>query len=350
MLSIILPSFNSKEYYRACLKSLLKIKYPNFEVIIVDDGSTDGSFEAIQRIAARDQHLKLIQTLKRRGIPASRNIGIEAAQGDLIAFFDMDMEVTDSWPNELIKVLMEKKDIGAVLPKVMDFHQRNVIQSIGGRMIPYSAWVLVRGLGQIDKGQYEQCEEVSINAAGAIIKKEAVRQLKGFDESLGMFDDLDFGWRLWVAGWRSLSVPKAIIYHWTIKPWTIKHGGLPRVKHEYYQANVIRMMFKNLETDNLMKYLPVALAVFIAKILVNLLKGNTNPLIGTLKAWWGIAVGFPQILKQRQEIQTNRKFPDSRLWGSAFVKGNVFDVYFKSVKKNIEISRVWNLKGEIQTK
>lgn len=347
-LSIVLPSFNSKNYYSACLNSLLKINYPNFEIIVVDDGSTDGSLEAIKKISQKNPRLKVVETLKRKGIPSSRNVGVEVSQGELIAFLDMDMEITETWPNGLIRVLLDKKEVVAVLPKVLDFHQRNIIQTVGGRIIPYSAWVFVRGYGEIDKGQYSEEEEISINAAGAIVKREAVYLLGGFDESLGAFDDLDFGWRLWVAGFRSLVVPQSIIYHWTVKAAGTRHAGSSKMESEYHLANVVRMMIKNLEIGNLVKYLPLAILINLLRVLVNLLRGNVNPFLGLIKAYVTILINLPKILEQRYEVQILRKFGDKRLFGSAFVSGNIFKTYRDVFLKNIEISRSWHLKGAIK--
>lgn len=342
-LSIIIPAFNTHKFYKSCLTSLLEINYPNYEILVVDDGSTDGSFEAIKKMAEKNKRLRVIQTLKRKGIPGSRNLGIEAAKGDLIAFFDMDMEVTDTWPNELIKVLLSRKKNGAVIPKVFDFHKRDIFQSVGGRIIPQTPGPLVRGLGEKDRGQYNKPEKVSINAAGAIIKKEVARELRGYDETLGMYDDIDFGWRMWIHGWESWYVPQAYIYHWTAKPWS-ERPGASKIMHEYYLDNFIRVGLKNFERQNVWRYLPQALAITMVRIMVNLLHGNFVPLVGASKALVVNIFRLPRTLKERAEVQKNRRVSDKKLMGSAFVKGSYLKIYRDHIRASLAKSRFWHEK------
>ncbi len=339
-LSIIIPAFNTKPFYKACLESLLRIDYPDYEIIVVDDGSSDGSFEAIKKIAEKNPQLKLIQTLTRRGIPRSRNIGIEASKGELIAFFDMDMEVTSTWPNELIKVLIRHKDVGGVLPKVLDFHKRKIIQSVGGRIIPQTGGPLVRGLGEKDTGQYDEIEEVSINAAGAIIKKGIAQKLGGYDETLGMYDDIDFGWRMWIYGWRSLYVPAAYIYHWTAKPWSARPGS-SKIEHEYFLDNAVRVIIKNFELKNVIRYLPQALVIMFLRVILNLMRGNLIPLLGATKALLINLIRLPLTLKERNEIQTNRKLSDEKMMGKVFVRGSYLSIYINHIRFSLQISRLW---------
>lgn len=343
-LSIIIPAFNTKKFYKPCLESLLKIDYPNYEIVVVDDGSKDGSYEAIKEIAEKHSKLRVIQTLTRRGIPRSRNIGIEAAKGELIAFFDMDMEITETWPNELIKVLMKHKNVGGVLPKVLDFHKRDIIQSVGGRIIPHTGGPAVRGLGEKDWGQYNKIEEVSINAAGAIIRKEVAEKLGGYDESLGMYDDIDFGWRMWIYGWRSFYVPSAHIYHWTAKPWSARSTGSSKIEHEYYLDNMIRVIIKNFELSSVVRYLPQALAIMFLRVLINLLKGNVIPVLGVSKALIVNLTRLPRTLQERAEIQKNRKISDAKMMGSVFIEGTYTKIYVEHVGPSLDVSRNWQKK------
>jgi GT2 family glycosyltransferase len=340
LLSIIIPAFNTKEFYKPCLTSLLKIKYPNFEIIIVDDGSTDGSFEAIKKMSIKDKRIKIIKTLKRRGIPGSRNLGIEAANGDLIAFFDMDMEVTNTWPNELIKVLMRSPKIGGVLPKVFDFKKRHIFQSVGGRIIPQTGGPIVRGIGQKDEGQFDEEKEISVNAAGVIMRTEVVRALEGYDETLGMYDDIDFGWRMWIYGWKSYYVPSAYIYHYTAKTWE-ERPGASRFEHEYYLDNVMRTIIKNFETKNVIKYLPQAILITMVRIVINLLRGNFITLQGATKAFYVNLIRLPQTLSERKKIQQNRKFSDKFLMGKVFMEGSYPYLYKKYISPSLELGKNW---------
>lgn len=340
-LSIIIPVFNSKAHYKVCLDSLLKMDYPNFEIIIVDDGSTDGSYEDIRKMSLKSPEIKLIQTLKRKGIPASRNIGIEASKGDYIGLLDIDMKLGKGWPKELIKFLLQNNETGGVVPKVLDFHKTDTIQAMGVYLIPHTGWVLPYGYGEKDKGQYDFINEISIGAAGSIVRKDVLMKLGGFDETQGMFDDLDLGWRIRLLGKSTFCVPSAIMYHWTSKAWSKRPKSSSRVELEFYIDNSIRVLIKNLELKSLIRYLPQSLIIMLIRVIVGLIKGNTIPLRGSIKAiiWNTIFLG--ETLKARKKVQSIRNVSDEALFGKTFVRGNFIEIYFKQLRFVLNRSRMW---------
>lgn len=340
-LSVVVPAYNSIKYYRPLLKSLLKIHYPSYEIVVVDDGSTDGSREKIEKMAERHKNIRIIKTLSRKGIPGSRNLGIEVSRGDLIAFFDMDMEVDKSWPGDLIKVLLRRRDVGGVLPKVLDFNRRDRIQAVGFWIDPHSLWVIPKGYGEIDEGQYTHSEEISIGAAGSIVKRDAIRMINGFDESLGMFDDIDFGWRLNVVGWKTLCVPSSVIYHWTAKPWSVRPKTSSLLEQDLYMNNLTRSLIKNLETSNLVRYFPQRVMIMFFRVILNLLKGNTIAIRGfAASAFWNLT-NLRGTLSERENIQKMRKIKDSQLFGGIFIEGGFVEIYLKYLRPLIKKTNIW---------
>lgn len=316
--------------------------YPNFEIIIVDDGSIDGSYEEIRKMSLRCPEIKLIQTLTRRGIPRSRNIGIEIAKGDYIAFLDIDMKLGEGWPRELVAFLQQNQAVGGVVPKVLDFHKTNLIQAVGVYLIPHTGWVIPYGYGEKDMGQYDSVNEISIGAAGSIIRKDVLITLGGFDETQGMFDDLDLGWRIRLIGRSTFCIPSAVMYHWTSKTWSKRPKSSSKVEMEFYIGNSIRVLIKNLETKNLIRYLPQSIAIMLLRILAGLLRGNTIPLRGSLKAiLWNITF-LGETLKERSKVQSIRNVSDDALFGKTFIRGNFIEIYFKHLKLVLDRSRAWS--------
>lgn len=315
--------------------------YPNFEIIIVDDGSIDGSYEEIRKMSLSFPEIKLIQTLTRRGIPRSRNIGIEVAKGDYIAFLDIDMKLGEGWPGELVRFLQQNQEVGGVVPKVLDFHKTNLIQAAGVYLIPHTGWVIPYGYGEKDMGQYDFVNEINIGAAGSIIRKDVLITLGGFDETQGMFDDLDLGWRIRLIGKSTFCIPSAVIYHWTSKTWSKRPKGSSKVEYEFYIGNSIRALIKNLETKNLIRYLPQSMAIMFLRVLAGLLRGNTIPLRGSLKViLWNI-VSLGETLKERAKVQSMRNVSDDALFGKTFIRGTFIEIYFKHLKFVLDRSKAW---------
>lgn len=286
--------------------------------------------------------IKLIQTLTRRGIPRSRNIGIELAKGDYIAFVELDMKLGEGWPGELIRFLQQNQEVGGVVPKVLDFHKTNLIQAAGLYLIPHTGWVIPYGFGEKDMGQYDFVNEINIGAVGSIVRKDILTTLGGFDETQGMFDDLDLGWRIRLIGRSTFYIPSAIVYHWTAKAWSKRPKSSSKIEHEFYIGNSIRVLIKNLETKNLIRYLPQSMAIMLLRILVGLLRGNTIPLRGSLKAiLWNI-ISLGETLKERAKVQSTRNVSDDALFGKTFIRGNFIEIYFKHLKFVLDRARVWS--------
>lgn len=342
LLSIVIPAFNSKNHYKALLGSLLNIKYPHYEIIVVDDGSTDGSYEEIKRVSEKNKNLRIIRTLSRKGIPDSRNLGIEVSGGELIAFFDMDMEVNKSWPGELINLLLHNNKIGAVLPKVLDFNDRNKIQAVGFKIDPHTVWVVPKGYGELDKGQYKDVEKIAIGAAGSIIKREVIEKVGGFDKYLGMFDDIDLGWRIRIAGWETLCVPSVFIYHWTTKPWSIRPKSSSLLEQDFYINNLMRSVLKNFEMRNIIRYLPQRTLIMIFRVFYNLLNGNTIAFQGFTKALFWNIFNLKDTLSERRKINDYRKVHDLELFKEIFVDGSFVEIYNRELVPLSKKVRSWS--------
>ncbi len=213
---MIVVNFNRRELLRACLGSLALQNSARFEVIVVDNGSSDGSVEMVQSCFANHGKfsLQLIQNTENHGFCGANNQGIRSAAGDLIALLNNDAEAAPDWLAELSKGLNSRDDIGMAASKILVYEDPRRIDKVG-HLIYFDGQNRGRGAGQMDHGQFDISEEVLWpDGCAAMYRKSMLDQIGGFDEDLFAYgDDAELGLRARIAGWGCLYVPGAVVRH-----------------------------------------------------------------------------------------------------------------------------------------
>jgi len=209
LISIVIVNYNGKKYLQNCLKSVFESTYENFEVILVDNASTDNShLDAKQKFPK----IKLIQTKKNLGA-SGRNSGILVAKGEFVVLLDNDTIVKPNWLYEFLKNF-KKNGYGMYQAKLMLMDDPNRINS-AGCMISVFGFSFAKGSGEIDKGQYDRKFDINFPAtACAFIPKNIFDKVGLFDqEFFAYLDDTDFGWRALRLGIKSYFAPSVVVYH-----------------------------------------------------------------------------------------------------------------------------------------
>jgi GT2 family glycosyltransferase len=326
LVSIIIPHFNSDIHKTRFLTSIAETSYPNFEIIIVDDVSTDSSLTWIQERYAKDRRIMISRNRSHVGPAASRNNGIRLARGDFLAFVETDMEVDPHWIGEAMNLFREVPlDVGGVQCKVLDLNNRDVLQAYGIKIVPQTGCVVSRGMGE-PANRYDTVDEVCSGAVGLIVRKSTLEAVNGFDESLvHNIDDVDLAWRIWISGWRIVTCPTAIVYHWTAKPTIIRAKTMSSSSSEFHFNKLPFVLVKNYEVKNVLRYLPTCFLFLVTRSLLNLIKGNPTTAIGFVRATaWGLT-NLQQIILNRSRVQETRKFGDDILFSRIFERGNLFE-------------------------
>jgi hypothetical protein len=119
LVSVIIVNYNGKNFLNQCLSSVLKTNYPDFEVILVDNGSSDGSLRAVNEVFAHDRRLRIVKNDANVGIAEANNIGLGHAQGKYLVLLNNDMVVDTEWISELIKVMESDVSIAAAQSKLL---------------------------------------------------------------------------------------------------------------------------------------------------------------------------------------------------------------------------------------
>jgi GT2 family glycosyltransferase len=212
MVSVVVVNLNRKDLLARCLESLWKQTYTDFEVVVVDNGSTDGSPEFLRTL--REPRLRVVTLPSNRGFAGGCNAGIAAARGSYIATLNNDAEADPNWLQELVDGIESSPSVGMCASKILFHGDRSRIDKAGHLIYP-DGLNHGRGSGEPDRGQFEKKEEVLFPDAAAALYRRAMLDITGaFDEQFFAYgDDADLGLRGRIAGWNCLYIPTAIVYH-----------------------------------------------------------------------------------------------------------------------------------------
>ena len=209
---LVVVNWNGKDFIEECLDSIQKQTHP-VEIIVVDNGSTDGSKELIEK---KYPKIHLISKDNNHGFAGGVNIGIEYAVGkkaDAIALFNNDAVANKDWLEQLVKTLNKDADTGIVTGKLMRSDKKH-IDSTGDF---YSTWGMPfpRGRNQKDTSQYDEPGEVFGASGGAsLYRTKMLKDIGLFDERFfAYYEDVDMSFRARLAGWAVFYQPKAEAYH-----------------------------------------------------------------------------------------------------------------------------------------
>lgn len=212
--SVIVVNWNRRDLLRACLESLQAQTFRDFELIVVDNGSTDGSLDLLRQ--APVETVRTIENAENRGFCAANNQGIEAARGRFIGLLNNDAEAEPGWLEQLLSAVESAPDVGMAASKILTWEDRGVIDKAGHLIYP-DGQNRGRGTGEPDQGQYDRLEETAWpDGCAALYRRSLLEQIGGFDEDFFAYaDDAELGLRARIAGWRCLYTPKAVVYHHT---------------------------------------------------------------------------------------------------------------------------------------
>ena len=213
--TVVVVNWNRRELLEACLKSLERQTHPSFEVVVVDNGSDDGSAGLVKEIAsAFPVPLRLIVNSNNRGFCAANNQGFQASQSELVALLNNDAEADPGWLEALERVIRTSSDVGMAASKILVWEDPQRIDKAGHVIYP-DGQNRGRGTGQVDRGQFDRVEETLWpDGCAAMYRRAMLDEVGGFDEEFFAYaDDAELGLRGRIAGWTCLYAPDAVVRH-----------------------------------------------------------------------------------------------------------------------------------------
>jgi len=203
LVSIIIVNYNGKYHLEKCLASLMKINYKNYEIILVDNNSTDTSVEYVKNTYPAITIIKLNDNY---GFAEPNNIGAKNAKGDLLLFLNNDTEVNPNFINEMVNVLQKDSEIAIC---------QSLLLKPNGQVDSSGDFIDTLGRTFSSKDKASEVKKIlSARGASMMIRKESFWDLGGFDKKFfASYEDVDLGWRAWLWGYKIVLVPNSIVYH-----------------------------------------------------------------------------------------------------------------------------------------
>ncbi|OGL48710.1 MAG: hypothetical protein A2161_05460, partial [Candidatus Schekmanbacteria bacterium RBG_13_48_7] len=243
------------ETIKDCMDSVYNQKNVLFEIIVVDNGSTDGSIEYLK---SNYPAVKIISNNNNLGYSKANNQGIAVAKGDYLLLLNSDALLTPDCMNRFLSSIKEDSQVGSVSGKVLRMNgSMNIIDSTGIILNRKKFSPADRGEGETDVGQYNNKEYIfGVSGAAAFYSRKMLENVRVnneiFDEDFfAYYEDLDLAWRAQIFGWKCLYIPDALIYH-------LRKGPKAQNRMVYIHSFKNRYLcyIKNDTRSNFLEYFP----------------------------------------------------------------------------------------------
>ncbi|MDO4519583.1 MAG: glycosyltransferase family 2 protein [Eubacteriales bacterium] len=265
--SIVIPNFNGLSYLEGVLTSLERQTMKSFEVILVDNGSSDGS---VAYVTEHFPKVRIIQFEENTGFCRAVNAGIQASDTPYVILLNNDIETDFRFVEELVAGIKRHKRAFSCQAKMIQYHDRSKIDDAGNY---YSAlgWAYARGKGK-NVESYNTEEQIFSSCAGAAIYRRSFLEKTGlFDEEhFAYLEDMDLGYRARIHGFENWYIPKSKVYHVGSGTSGSRYNLF---KIRYSSRNNVYMIYKNMPIAQIILNLPFLIVGFGVKFVFFTLKG-----------------------------------------------------------------------------
>jgi GT2 family glycosyltransferase len=294
--SVIILNWNGREHLVACLPSLLAQSYTDFEIIVVDNGSTDGTVDWL-----RDHfpQVRLIQNATNRGFAAANNQAICASTAEYLALLNNDTVVDERWLEVMVRTADGNPQIGMVAAHLWLAGRPAVIDSAGIAIDRASlAWGITAD--HLEQAAHLPVTHEVFGASGgaALYRRAMLAEIGLFDEDFFAYlEDVDLAWRAQWAGWRAVYAPDAVVWH----HHSATSNRIPHLKSRLLGRNKLWLIAKNYPFPHILWYLPVIMIYELMALAYAWREGRLrSALAGRLAA---IAQLPKMIAKRRTQIR-----------------------------------------------
>tara|TARA_Y100000310_G_scaffold185363_1_gene185446 strand:- start:857 stop:1906 length:1050 start_codon:yes stop_codon:yes gene_type:complete len=302
LVSIIILNYNAGELLLNCVDSVFKSAYTNFEILVVDNLSTDNSHVICKEKFGK---IQLIENKENLGYCEGNNVGVRNANGEFIVILNPDTVVEPNWLNHLMSAYSEFGE-GLYQPKFFSLNEKLVLQGTGN-MLHIFGFGFARDKGKINEEKTESVEKIGYASGTCLFTSKIVLDKIGLlDSFLFLYhDDLDLGWRAAHLGIDSFYVPKSIVYH--VESYSIKWS--PK-KFYWLERNRKYCLLTHYSKET---YAKMRLSLFLVDLCVWLFYLSKGFLGAKIKAELDIFRNRKFIQMRYDELEKLKTIPDKEL-------------------------------------
>ena len=305
--SVVILNYNGGELTARAIKSVLAQKEITPEIIVIDNGSTDGSRERLEEEFSGKILLKV--NPKNYGFAPACNQGFELASGEWVALLNNDAWADPRWlKTSLERAEIEKGKIGIVVPKIIRNFERDQLDGIGVGFY-LDGLSRAKHRGEVDSRRFD-LEPVYIpSGCACLLNKEMIKELKGFDPDFFIYsEDTDLGIRAYLRGWRCLFEPRAVVYH-SYSQTTSAGSGYSSFKLYQVERNRLWILFRYYPWYFIIFFPFFSLLRYINQVF------SAGKGAGNLKIWSWMGAFF------RAYLDAFLSFPEQLRWRREWLRG-----------------------------
>ena len=328
--TIAVITYNGEHLLEECLSAVKSQSYPEYEIIVVDNNSTDRSVDLVKE---KFPEIKILQMKENRGPNPARNAAILKSDISYTLLVDDDAVLTPDCLRVLMKVMKEHPDVGICHPRVVLYDDHTRIQYDGTRIYYIGAAILKDSGASIEHTSKKTIPVSAVSGVTMLVKRDKALHIGLFDEDYFFgWTDTDFSFRMTISGFKCLNVPQAIVYH------KMKKRGLSKA---FYQVrNRWYFILKNYSSKTLFFLFPILLVYELSLLLFLAMKGE---LFEYLRANLALIKNFGKIMKKRKEFQPLKKVSDREVLcaGDFYIREDLIEKKYLKLGKII-LNRLFN--------
>jgi len=295
------------------IRSIASTDYPNLDIVVIDNASSDGSDRLIEEELNRIGRGVLVRSEKNLGYAAGNNYGFKlfAQDSKYVCFLNNDIEIEPDWLRKIIEVMESDEKIAAAQPLILQLRRRELLDSLGGTIDRLGrAYDIGSGL-KPPQNINQPFDVFYARGAAIVVRSDVFKLLSGFDEDYHIYyEETDFCWRARLLGYRIVSVPTAKVFH---LGGATSGGATPQTIY-LRRKNQLATLIKNYSVGNALLYPFLTTIIFLLTALKRSIFSKDVPTSHAIISaiLWNLR-NLKKTVRKRAEIQSMRKISEDKL-------------------------------------